>query len=94
MMSGQNALFGPPASAATTAVIPRMNREEQSGRNWSLLLIFGSMTIAVLAGLFWLASAAVSLVSATEPLAFSLYCLDHIHECPTKGPDPFAIRRR
>lgn len=60
--------------------------ERRDGRNWSLLLIFGSMTIGVLAVLFWLASALLSFVSAAEPMAFSIYCMDHIDECPTKGP--------
>lgn len=63
-----------------------VNRERHGGRNWSLLLTFGSMLIAVLALLFWLASALLSLVSAAEPLAFSLYCIDHLNECPSKGP--------
>jgi predicted transglutaminase-like cysteine proteinase len=60
--------------------------ERRVGRNWSLLLIFGSMTTAVVALLFWLASALLSMVSAAEPIAFSIYCMDHIEECPTKGP--------
>ncbi|MBP1862313.1 transglutaminase-like cysteine peptidase [Rhizobium herbae] len=63
-----------------------MNCERRGGRNWSLLLIFGSIAIAVLASLFWLASALLSLVKAAEPIAFSLYCMEHIDECPTKGP--------
>jgi predicted transglutaminase-like cysteine proteinase len=63
-----------------------MSSEQRGGRNWSLLLIFGSMAIAVLAGLFWLASALLSLVNAAEPIAFSIYCIDHIDVCPTKGP--------
>lgn len=58
----------------------------RNGRNWSLLLTFGSMTIGVLAVFFWLASALLSFVSAAEPMAFSIYCMDHIDECPTKGP--------
>ena len=60
--------------------------DRHEGRNWSLLLIFGSMTLAGLAILFWLASAVFSLVSAAEPIAFSIYCMDHLDECPTKGP--------
>lgn len=63
-----------------------MTCERHEGRNWSLLLIFGSLTLAVVAALFWLASAAFSLVSAAEPIAFSIYCMDHLDECPTKGP--------
>ncbi|MCV9967688.1 transglutaminase-like cysteine peptidase [Pararhizobium sp. BT-229] len=55
--------------------------ERRGDRNWSLLL-----AIAVLAGLLWFASALLSLVNAAEPIAFSIYCLDHIDECPNKGP--------
>lgn len=60
--------------------------KRRGDRNWSLLLIFGSMAIAVLASLLWFASALLSLVNAAEPIAFSIYCLDHIDECPNKGP--------
>lgn len=60
--------------------------ERTGSRNWSVLLIFGSLTIVLLSAIFWMASALLSLVSAAEPMAFSIYCMEHVAECPRQGP--------